>query len=117
MTRLQNLHNDLKGRQAIASALLDAAPERNVQICTPLHKQTIYASYGAPTIFSLGHVANGGFEGSEVRTSWESYDGGYIIDSTGSNDRLQSLKVTDGAGNFSSCSFFVIVQFLLNRFT
>ena len=92
-----NFHDDLEGRQAIVSALLDAAPERNVQIRTPLHKQTLYASYGAPTIFSSGHVANGGFEGSDVGTSWVNFDGGYVIDSTGFNEGSQSVKVADGA--------------------
>lgn len=92
-----NFDEDLEGRQAIVSALLDAVPERNVQIRTPLHKQTLYASVGAPTLVSSGHVADGGFEGSGVGTNWGGYHGGYTIDLTDFNEGSQSVKVTDGA--------------------
>lgn len=92
-----NFGDDLEGRQAIVNALLEAVPERNVQIRTPLHKQTLYASDSEPTIFSEGHVANGDFEGSNLGSSWGSYMSGYEIDTADSNNGLQSVKVTNGA--------------------
>lgn len=88
--------NDLEGRQEIVEALLNAVPNRNVQIRTPLHKQTLYVDSADPTLLSSGHVLNGDFEGSTVGSNWGGYMDGYTIDTSDVNGGMQSIKVVNG---------------------
>mmetsp|Transcript_12656 Transcript_12656/g.27308 ORF Transcript_12656/g.27308 Transcript_12656/m.27308 type:complete len:216 (-) Transcript_12656:555-1202(-) len=98
-----NFADDLEGRRAIVGALLDAVPERTVQIRTPSHKRALYASAGGPTLFSSGHVNNGGFEEGSGReaTGWGGYMDGYAIDLDDSREGSRSVKVTNGAAKRS----------------
>ena len=75
---------------------MNAAPNRNVQIRTPLHKQTLYADSAAPTLLSSGHVLNGDFEGSTVGSNWGGYMDGYTIGTADVNGGTQSIKVVNG---------------------
>jgi hypothetical protein len=89
-----NFSDDLDSRRDIIEALLDAVPQRNVQIRTPLHKQSLYGN-----LISSGHVTNGDFEGSDLGSSWANYGtNGYVVDSTSdyNGGGTQSVKVTNG---------------------
>ena len=91
-----NFSDDLDGRKEIVSALLDAVPDRNVQIRTPLHKQSLYGSTTPPTLIGWGYVTNGEFEW-DVSSSWSPYMDGYAVDTSDFHGGIQSVKVTNGA--------------------
>lgn len=82
-----NFDDDLEGRRAIVDALLGAVPDRSVQVRTPRHKRTLYASAIERALASDGHVRDGGFE--EAGDGWEGYvpagtspgTHGYAVDS------------------------------------
>jgi len=92
-----NFGDDLEGRRDVVGGLLDAVPERIVQIRTPLHKRKLYAVDAGNVVHSDGHVAHGDFEGSGVGSSWGAYMDGYLVETSDFNSGSQSVKVTNGA--------------------
>lgn len=83
------------GGRDIVAGLLDAVPDRIVQIRTPKLKRDIY--YGP----SCTCLQLGGFEGTvgQVTSTWTMYMGGYelVTDTWRSGDSGSSVRVTNGA--------------------
>lgn len=90
-----NFQDDLEGRQEILSALLDAVPDRTVQVRTPAHKRALYGTgESAAALRSSGHALNGDFESGA--SYWSNYSGGYTIETSDYHGGSASIKVTNG---------------------
>jgi hypothetical protein len=93
-----NFNYDANGRKEVIGALLDAVPNRIVQIRTPQHKKTLYTN--CSILHSSGHVSNGGFEDT-TPFGWASYMNGFSVSTTPADvySGNQSVKVMNGAAS------------------
>jgi len=87
--------DDSEGKGEIVAALLDALPDRIVQIRTPLQKQTLYETTVLPEP-TTGYVLSGDFEGSNVASNWNAHMNGYSITSDEAHTGSHSIVVTNG---------------------
>ncbi|KAL3793013.1 hypothetical protein ACHAW5_003808 [Stephanodiscus triporus] len=92
-----NFNYDANGRKEVLGALLDAVPNRTVQIRTPQHKKTLYTN--CDILYSSGHVSNGGFENGTL--GWASYMNGFTVSTLPADvlNGTRAVKVTNGAAS------------------